>query len=83
MPNSYLIPSHKKHHLVVSTDIHRLVLLYSRENGISVKEATYRLLKLGLAQVFEVQMPESEIRRYEIREPLRDKFRRWFHKKSR
>jgi hypothetical protein len=76
----YIVPRRKRRHLVVEENVHVAVHLYAGLRGISLVEATYQLLKLGLAQAVNIPIPKHEIDRYRITEPVAQKLQRWLHK---
>lgn len=77
----YLIPRSKRRHLVVSDDVHKAVRAYAAGRELSLVEATYRLLKLGLIQECNLQVPDDEIDKYEIKKPRALDFKRWFRRR--
>jgi hypothetical protein len=75
----YIVPKKNRRYLVVEESVHDVVSLYATLRGISIVEATFQLLKLGLSQAIGAQIPKSEINNYCIAEPLAEKLCRWFH----
>ena len=56
---NYYILGYKRKPIMVEPDVHTLVKLYARENGITVSEAAYRLLSKALLMEREVNPPEG------------------------
>jgi hypothetical protein len=56
--HKYIVGKNQKH-LVVSEEVHELVKMYSKEKGFSMVEATYELLRIGFAQVYDLNMPAN------------------------
>ena len=54
--SKYVVGRDKKF-LIVSRGVHGVVKVYARENGITMVEATFRLLRAGIIKVmgFEVE----------------------------
>ena len=49
----YTLPEKgERKHLVVSPEVHQTVQLYAREQGITITEATFRLLKIAFSEVY-------------------------------
>jgi hypothetical protein len=65
----YIIPRNRRRHLVVSDAVHQAVSMYASQRQLSLVEATYRLLKLGLIQGYDLRVPDDEVDRYEIKKP--------------
>jgi hypothetical protein len=65
----YIIPRNKRRYLVVSDAVHQAVSMYASQRQLSLVEATYRLLKLGLIQGYDLRVPDDEVDRYEIKKP--------------
>ena len=42
-------------HLVVSPEVHALVQLFAKEHGITITEATFRLLGIAFCAVYDLQ----------------------------
>jgi len=51
--HKYIVGKNQKH-LVVSEQVHELVKMYSRDKGLSMVEATYELLRIAFAKVYEL-----------------------------
>ena len=45
---------------MVRRDIHSAVKAYAADRDISLNEATYDLLKIGLAHVCDLRLPENK-----------------------
>jgi hypothetical protein len=76
----YVIPRKKRRHLVVEESVHDAVHFYALQQGISMVEATFRLLKLGLAQTVNLPISKNKIDKYRLAETAAEKLRRWFHR---
>ncbi|MCJ7575499.1 MAG: hypothetical protein MUO80_02300 [Dehalococcoidia bacterium] len=76
----YVIPRNKGRHLIVSEGVHQVVLLYATERQLTLVEATYRLLKLGLCHEYNLPVPDSNVDRYEMKKPPLLDIDRWFRK---
>jgi len=77
----YIIPRNKRRHLVVSDSVHQAVGAYASQRKLSLVEATYRLLKLGFIQEYDLPVPGTEVDQYEIQKPWAVDFRRWFRRR--
>lgn len=77
----YVIPRNKRRHLVVSEDVHQAVSAYAAGRQLSLVEATYHLLKLGLIQECNLLVPDDEADRYEIQKPSALDLKRWFRRR--
>jgi hypothetical protein len=73
----YIIPTNKRRHLVVSEGVHQVVLLYASDRQLTVVEATYRLLKLGLCCEYNLPVTNSNVDEYEIKKPGPFDLQRW------
>ena len=49
------IVGRKQKHLVVSEQVHATVMMYAREKNITMVEATYELLRIAFAAVYNLQ----------------------------
>jgi hypothetical protein len=65
----------------VSEDIHDVVSLYAYQRQLTLVEATYRLLKLGIIWEYQLPIPNDEVDKYEIKKPSALDFRRWFRRR--
>ena len=79
----YVIPRNKRRHLVVEEDVHSVVCVYARKQNVSLVEATYRLLKLGLCQAYDLQITDDEIDQYKIKKPIDFDLRNWLRRMKR
>ena len=77
----YVIPRNRRRHLVVSDTVHQAVSAYAVGRELSLVEATYRLLKLGLIQECNLQVPDDEVPKYEIKKRSALDFKRWFRRR--
>ena len=77
----YVIPRNRRRHLVVSDSVHEAVSAYAAQRQLSLVEATYRLLKLGFFQEYDLQVPDDEVDKYEIKKPSVLNFKRWFRRR--
>ncbi len=51
----YIVGKNQKH-LVVSEDTHAVVTLYAKENGLTMVEATYNLLRIAFAEIYGMEL---------------------------
>ena len=52
----YILPKKEQRmHLVVSPEVHALVQLFAKEQGITITEATFRLLGIAFRVVYNLQ----------------------------
>jgi len=77
----YVIPRNRRRHLVVSDTVHQAVSAYAAGRQLSLVEATYHLLKLGLIQECNLQVPDDKVDKYEIKKPSALDFKRWFRRR--
>ncbi len=77
----YVIPRNRRRHLVVSDSVHEAISAYAAGRELSLVEATYRLLKLGVIQEYDLQVPDNEVDQYEIKKPSALNFKRWFRRR--
>ena len=77
----YVIPRNRRRHLVVSDNVHEAVSAYATQRQLSLVEATYRLLKLGFIQEYDLRVPDNEVDQYEIKKPSALDFKRWFRRR--
>jgi len=77
----YVIPRNRRRHLVVSDSVHEAVSAYAAGRQLSLVEATYRLLKLGIITEYGLPVPDDEVDQYEIKKPSALDFRRWFRRR--
>jgi len=76
----YIIPRNKRHHLVVSDDVHQALFLYASERQLTLVEATYRLLKLGFCHEYDLPTTNNNVDEYEIKKPRLFDLERWVRK---
>ena len=57
--HKYIVGKNQKH-LVVSEQVHELVKMYSRDKGLSMVEATYELLKIAFAKVYDLNTSTNQ-----------------------
>jgi hypothetical protein len=57
--HKYIVGKHQKH-LVVSEQVHELVKMYSRDKGLSMVEATYELLRIAFAKVYDLNTSTNQ-----------------------
>ncbi len=50
----------KQKHLVVSEQVHELVKIYAEEKNLTMVEATYELLRIGFAKVYNLEQEENQ-----------------------
>ena len=55
----YIVGKNQKH-LVVSEQVHDLVKMYSRDKGLSMVEATYELLRIAFAKVYDLNTSTNQ-----------------------
>lgn len=77
----YVIPRNRRWHLVVSDSVHEAVSAYAAQRQLSLVEATYCLLKLGIIQEYDLQVPDDEVDTYEIKKSSALNFKRWFRRR--
>ena len=77
----YVIPRNRRQHLVVSDTVHEAVSAYAAGRQLSLVEATYHLLKLGLIQECNLQVPDDKVHKYEIKKPSALDFKHWFRRR--
>jgi len=77
----YVIPRNRRRHLVVSDTVHEAVSAYAAGRQLSLVEATYHLLKLGLIQECNLQVPDDKVDKYEIKKSSALDFKRWFRRR--
>jgi len=56
----HVIPRNIRRHLVVPDSVHETVMMYAAGRQLSLVEATYRLLKLGFIQEYNLPVPDRE-----------------------
>ena len=49
----------KQKHLIVSEQVHALVKMYAEENNLTMVEATYELLRVAFAKVYNLEIGDS------------------------
>ena len=79
----YIVPRNKRRHLVVEEDVHSVVCSYASQQNVSLVEATYRLLKLGICQAYDLTIPDDEIDQYMIKKPIDFDLRNWLRRMKR
>ena len=57
--HKYIVGNNQKH-LVVSEQVHELVKMYSRDKGLSMVEATYELLRIAFAAVYDLNISTNQ-----------------------
>ena len=57
--HKYIVGKNQKH-LVVSEQVHELVKMYSRDKGLSMVEATYELLRIAFAKVYDLNTSTNQ-----------------------
>ena len=77
----YVIPRNRRRHLVVSDSVHQAISAYASQRQLSLVEATYRLLKLGFIQEYDLRIPANEVDQYEVKKPSVLDFMRWFRRR--
>ena len=77
----YVITRNRRRHLVVSDTVHQAVSAYAAGRQLSLVEATYHVLKLGLVQECNLQVPDDEAHKYEIKKRSALDFKRWFRRR--
>ena len=66
---------------MVLDSVHEAVSAYAAQRQLSFVEATYRLLKLGLIQEYDLRVPNDEVDKYEIKKASALNFKRWFRRR--
>jgi hypothetical protein len=56
----YIVGKHQKH-LVVSEQVHELVKMYTQENGFTMVEATFELLRIAFASVYHLGLGKNSV----------------------
>ena len=56
----YLLRRKPRKSLMVEHKVHSLVVFYARKNNITVVEATYELLRAGLATMAGIPLDEAQ-----------------------
>lgn len=54
----YIVGKNQKH-LVVSEKTHAAVTLYAKENGLTMVEATYNLLRVAFAEILGMELDDG------------------------
>lgn len=54
----YIVGKEQKH-LVVSEQVHQLVKTYAEEKNLTMVEATYELLRIAFAKVYNLEQGEN------------------------
>ena len=49
----------KQKHLIVSEQVHALVKMYAEENNLTMVEATYELLRVAFAKVYNLEPSDN------------------------
>ena len=49
----------KQKHLIVSERTHAIVKLYAKQNGLTMVEATYNLLRMAFAEISGVDLDDE------------------------
>jgi len=49
----------KQKHLIVSEQVHEMVKMHAREKNLTMVEATYELLKVAFAKVYNIESSDS------------------------
>ena len=54
----YRRPKRKTKSLIVSDEIHTFIMMYAHENGMTIEQATARLLGMSLANIYDLELEE-------------------------
>lgn len=54
----YVVGKRQKH-LIVSGQVHQLVKTYAEEKNLTMVEATYELLRVAFAQVYNLELGDN------------------------
>ena len=57
--HKYIVGKNQKH-LVASEQVHEPVKMYSRDKGLSMVEATYELLRIAFAKVYDLNTSTNQ-----------------------
>lgn len=49
----------KQKHLVVSEQVHEMVKIYAKEKNLTMVEATYELLRVAFAKVYNLELGDN------------------------
>jgi len=50
----------KQKHLIISEQVHEMVKIYAKEKNLTMVEATYELLKVAFAKVYNIESGDSK-----------------------
>lgn len=50
----------KQKHLIVSEQVHESVKMYAKEKNLTMVEATYELLRIAFAKVYDLEQGENQ-----------------------
>ena len=54
----YVVGKRQKH-LIVSEQVHEQIKLYAKDKNLTMVEATYELLRVAFAKVYNVELDEN------------------------
>ena len=55
------IVGRKQKHIIVSEDTHTAIKMYAMEQGLTIVEATYELLRLAFNKVYNLESSKNNI----------------------